>query len=228
MLLGVARGSVRSLVAAATFFTSAVITAVVVNSPPACIGGTCHTPTYPAAGPAVLLAVAAAAGAMVIHWLPKTEASRIAVRVYAGFVFGLGLLVSGMASPAKSLGFMSVTDWSRFDPSLVAVVLVGVGGNALAWLRREKGPKLVEEWSLPAGKVEWRLAVGSALFGVGWGLIGVCPGPAIVAAVRNGTNGLMWVGAFLVGQVAAGFFCRQSCGGGLVVVCGHKRPRGQG
>ncbi|KAI5846137.1 YeeE/YedE family integral membrane protein [Tricharina praecox] len=205
MLLGVARGSVRSLVATATFFASAVATAAVVSSPPACINGACYTPTYPAAGPAVLLVAGAAVGALVIRRLPKTEAARVATRVYAGFVFGLGLLVSGMASPAKTLGFMSVTNWNNFDPSLMAVALVGVGGNAIAWLRRKSSPRLVDEWTLPAGEVEWRLVVGSVLFGVGWGLVGVCPGPAVVAALRNGTSGLAWVGAFLAGQVAAGY-----------------------
>lgn len=205
MLLGVARGSVRSLVATATFFSSAVITAAVFGSPPVCVDGACYTPTYPPAGPAMPLVAAAAAGAVVIRRLPKTEASRVITRVYAGFVFGLGLLVSGMASPAKTLGLMSVTDLGRFDPSLMVVALVGVGGNAFAWLKREKSPKLVEEWTLPAGEVEWRLVVGSTLFGVGWGLVGVCPGPAVVAAVRNGTSGLVWLGAFLAGQVVAGF-----------------------
>lgn len=126
-------------------------------------------------------------------------------RVYSGFVFGLGLLISGMAAPGKTLGFMSIFDLERFDPSLLAVAVVGIGGNAIAWMRRGEGPALKEGgWVVPQGKVEWRLVVGSALFGVGWGLTGVCPGPATVAAVLNGWKGIGWVGAFLGGRRLAG------------------------
>jgi uncharacterized membrane protein YedE/YeeE len=207
MLLGVPRGSIRSLVATATFFTTAVVTAALSGSPPACEGGACYTPTYPSATAGVVAVVVSALGAWVIRQLPATETSRTIARVYSGFVFGLGLIVSGMAAPAKTLGFMSITDLDRFDPSLMFVAVIGVGGNAIVWWKRRKEGPLLKEggWDVPnSTTVDWRLVVGSAIFGVGWGLQGVCPGPAVVAAVRNGGSGLAWVGAFLAGRTLAG------------------------
>ncbi|KAF8540257.1 hypothetical protein BDD12DRAFT_834437 [Trichophaea hybrida] len=168
MLLGVARGSFRSIVATGIFSTTAVVTAYLSSSPPS---------------------------AVIIRRLPKTESSRVVARVYSGFVFGLGLLVSGMTAPEKTLGFMSVFDMDRWDPSLLAVAVVG-----------GREPKLVDGgWKVPEGRiVDWRLVVGSVLFGVGWGLTGVCPGPAAVAAVLNGWKGVGWVVAFFGGRVLAG------------------------
>ncbi|KAF8250459.1 hypothetical protein K440DRAFT_618965 [Wilcoxina mikolae CBS 423.85] len=206
MLLGVARGSFRSLVATGVFFTTAVVTAYLSSSPPSCVGGPCYTPTYPPTAFAVTTVVLAAITAVIIRGLLKKESSRVVARVYSGFVFGLGLLVSGMAAPGKTLGFMSVFEMDRWDPSLLAVAVVGVGGNAIAWMRRGRGPRLVDGgWKVPeGGSVDWRLALGSVLFGVGWGLTGVCPGPAAVAAVLNGWKGVGWVAAFLGGRVLAG------------------------
>jgi uncharacterized membrane protein YedE/YeeE len=213
MLLGVPRGSMRSLVATATFFTTAVVTAAISGSPPICEeSGACYAAEYPDATAGVVAVVVSAAGAYVIrHLLPRTETSRVITRVYSGFVFGLGLIVSGMAAPAKTLGFLSITDPSRFDPSLTLVAVVGMGGNAVAWWwnRPKDGPLLKEGggggWDLPDSTVvDWRLLVGSAVFGVGWGLLGVCPGPGVVAAVRNGGSGLAWVAAFLAGRTLAG------------------------
>ncbi|CCX08488.1 hypothetical protein FPQ18DRAFT_253291 [Pyronema domesticum] len=206
MLMGLSRGSIRSLVATATFFSAAVATAYLTDSPPSCAGGPCYTPTFPAAQGAIAVVAASAIGAWVIrNKLQVSERSRVIARGFCGFVFGLGLLISGMAAPAKTLGFMSIFDLERFDPSLMAVAIIGIGGNALAWFTREDGPKLKEgEWEVPSGEVEAKLVVGSLLFGIGWGMAGVCPGPAAVAAVLNGWKGLGWLAAFLIGQVVAG------------------------
>ncbi|KAA8908675.1 YeeE/YedE family integral membrane protein [Sphaerosporella brunnea] len=206
MLLGIPRGSIRSLAATATFFSTAVLTAALSGSPPACTDGACYTPSYPLATAGVVAVIISAIGAWVILQLPRTETSQIIARVYSGFVFGLGLIVSGMAAPAKPLGFMSVMDLQRFDPSLVFVAVVGMGGNAVAWWkRRQEGPLLKEGgWEMPGGEVNWRLIVGSAIFGVGWGLQGVCPGTGVIAAFRNGRGGLAWMAAFLTGRLLAG------------------------
>lgn len=95
----------------------------------------------------------------------------------SGVIFGLGLIVAGMANPAKVLAFLDVT--GQWDPSL-ALVMVGaiaVAAPAFLWARRRERSLLGEPLQIPAaGRVERRLLAGSALFGVGWGIAGICPG----------------------------------------------------
>jgi uncharacterized protein len=118
-----------------------------------------------------------------------------------GLVFGLGLLVSRMADPAKVLGFLDVAgDW---DPSLALVMLgaiaVGVVGFALA--RRRPKALLGGPMRLPvARQIDRRLVVGSALFGMGWGLAGFCPGPALTAVGMGEPKALLFVLAMLAGM----------------------------
>lgn len=117
----------------------------------------------------------------------------------SGLVFGLGLAVSGMMNPAKVIGFLDVAgDW---DPTLAFVMggalLVAI--PAYRFIPRRGRPVLEEEFSLPKKKpVDAPLVGGSALFGVGWGLVGFCPGPAIAAL---GT-GLLPVFAFVAAMLA--------------------------
>lgn len=229
LLLGVARGSRRSVVAAGVFSATGMLAALFAD-PPAAAPDYAPTGSSPAAPAVAVVAVAAAVAAAGWAWVQRhpslarsrgtaAVAAATATRVYAGFVFGLGLLVSGMAAPAKPLGFLSVFDRSRFDPSLLLVAVVAVGGNAVLWRRRAPQPALAvvavgggagtgtEGWgSVPRdGSVDWRLVAGSALFGVGWGLEGTCPGPGAIAAVLDGARGLGWLGAFLAGwRLAAG------------------------
>jgi uncharacterized membrane protein YedE/YeeE len=122
----------------------------------------------------------------------------------SGLVFGLGLQVSGMANPAKVLGFLTFPNWETFDPSLMLVLLFGVIPNALHWYLLNKTSKSNgkkpsprypwEKWSVPTRKdIDLRLIGGAAVFGIGWGLAGVCPGPAVVgvgAAMAEGAKGL--------------------------------------
>lgn len=101
----------------------------------------------------------------------------------SGVIFGLGLIIAGMANPAKVLAFLDIT--GRWDPSL-ALVMVGaiaVAAPAFMWARRRERRVLGEPLQIPAaGRVDRRLLVGSALFGIGWGMAGICPGPAWVLA----------------------------------------------
>lgn len=101
----------------------------------------------------------------------------------SGVIFGLGLIVAGMANPAKVLAFLDVT--GQWDPSL-ALVMVGaiaVAAPAFLWARRRERSLLGEPLQIPAaGRVDRRLLAGSALFGVGWGIAGICPGHAWVLA----------------------------------------------
>ena len=102
---------------------------------------------------------------------------RILVNLFAGTLFGLGLAISGMVNPAKVIGFLDITgDW---DPTLAFVMggalLVTIPAFRLI-LKRSR-PVLADKFELPTKKdVDGRLLAGSAIFGVGWGLAGFCPG----------------------------------------------------
>ena len=119
----------------------------------------------------------------------------------AGLVFGLGLLLSGMTNPAKVLGFLDLT--GAWDPSL-ALVMAGAIAVALAAFmlaKRRQTTWLGLPMLLPvATHIDRRLVIGSVLFGVGWGLAGICPGPALVLVVAGGTKGLIFFAAMLVGM----------------------------
>ncbi len=121
----------------------------------------------------------------------------------AGLVFGVGLLVSGMANPAKVLGFLDLA--GLWDPSL-ALVMAGaivVGLAAFTLARRRRTSWLGLPMQMPgATHIDRRLVIGSVLFGVGWGLAGICPGPALVlvgAGAANG-KGLIFAAAMLAGM----------------------------
>jgi len=119
----------------------------------------------------------------------------------AGLVFGLGLLLSGMADPAKVLGFLDLA--GRWDPSLAFVTAgaVGVGVFAFAVARRRTTSLLGAEMRLPTSRViDRRLVGGSLLFGLGWGLAGFCPGPGLVALGLGEPKGFVFVGAMLAGM----------------------------
>ena len=118
-----------------------------------------------------------------------------------GLVFGLGLAVSGMMNPAKVIGFLDVAgDW---DPTLIFVMggalLVTIPAYRVILARRR--PVLAGGFSLPTKKsLDAPLIWGSALFGVGWGLVGFCPGPA-VAAIGTGLPAVLgFVAAMIAGM----------------------------
>lgn len=118
-----------------------------------------------------------------------------------GLVFGLGLLVSRMVDPAKVLGFLDLAgDW---DPSL-ALVMVGaiaIGAVGFTLARRRPQALLGGPMRLPvARQIDRRLVVGSALFGMGWGLAGFCPGPALTALGMGQSKALLFVLAMLAGM----------------------------
>lgn len=112
----------------------------------------------------------------------------------AGLIFGLGLIVSGMVVPAKVLGFLDLA--GAWDPSLAFVMVgaIAVGLPAFAWARRAD-VKLPE-----STRIDRRLAGGSVLFGIGWGLAGLCPGPALVVAGLGDAKALGFVAAMLAGM----------------------------
>jgi len=96
-----------------------------------------------------------------------------------GFLFGWGLLVSGMVNPEKVLGFLDV--FGAWDPSLAVVMAAALAVSSAGYLLAARRPPLLaprREWSSKRA-IDRPLIVGSTLFGVGWGLVGLCPGPAI-------------------------------------------------
>lgn len=120
----------------------------------------------------------------------------------SGLVFGLGLILSGMANPAKVLGFLDLA--GAWDPSLVLVMAgaIAVGFLAFRWAKKRRRSLLGAEMKLPASRpVDRRLLIGSALFGVGWGVAGFCPGPALVALGMGEPKALVFVGAMLAGML---------------------------
>ena len=124
----------------------------------------------------------------------------------AGAIFGLGLVISGMANPAKVLGFLDLA--GNWDPTLAFVmggaILVAFPAFQLA-KRREK-PLLAERWSLPdRSDIDPRLLAGAALFGIGWGIAGFCPGPALAAIGIVPVEALIFVAAMVAGALAYRF-----------------------
>jgi len=119
----------------------------------------------------------------------------------AGLIFGAGLMVSGMSNPAKVRGFLDLA--GAWDPSLAFVMVgaIGVGLVAFAVAGRLRRTLLGAEMRLPrARQVDRRLVGGSVLFGVGWGIAGFCPGPALVALGMGEVKAVVFVAAMLVGM----------------------------
>ena len=119
----------------------------------------------------------------------------------AGLVFGLGLIVSGMANPAKVLGFLDLG--GSWDPSLAFVMggAVAVAAVAFTFARGRKQSLLGADMKLSTSRViDRRLVLGSILFGVGWGIAGFCPGPALVALGMGEVKALVYVIAMLAGM----------------------------
>ncbi|RZL00330.1 MAG: YeeE/YedE family protein [Rubrivivax sp.] len=119
----------------------------------------------------------------------------------AGLVFGLGLIVSGMANPAKVLGFLDLA--GAWDPSLMLVMAgaIGVGLVAFAVAGRRSVSLLGEEMHWPTARhIDRRLVLGSLVFGLGWGVAGFCPGPALVALGMGEAKALVFVAAMLAGM----------------------------
>jgi uncharacterized membrane protein YedE/YeeE len=119
----------------------------------------------------------------------------------AGLVFGLGLILSGMADPAKVLGFLDLA--GPWDPSLALVMAgaIAVGLVAFFVARNRTASFLGAEMKLPTARhVDRRLVAGSLLFGVGWGIAGFCPGPGLVALGMGQPKAAAFVAAMLLGM----------------------------
>ena len=125
----------------------------------------------------------------------------------AGLVFGLGLLISGMASPEKVLGFLDLA--GPWDPSLALVMggAIAVGLLGFALVRKRSTSVLGEPMQMPTRKdIDAPLVVGASLLGIGWGLAGYCPGPASVGVTAGIPSALIFTVAMLAGMIAFGWW----------------------
>ncbi len=127
----------------------------------------------------------------------------------AGTLFGAGLTVGGMTDPARVRGFLDL--FGNWDPTLAFVMGGAVLVMAIAWQvqKRVAHPLLAEGFSLPdRTDLSGRLVLGSALFGVGWGVAGLCPGPGIAALVIAPSAAAIFVIAMIAGMAIARFLER--------------------
>jgi uncharacterized membrane protein YedE/YeeE len=119
-----------------------------------------------------------------------------------GFVFGWGLLISGMVQPAKVLGFLDVL--GAWDPSLAVVMAAALTVSTLgfALTRRRRQPILATQAQWPAKTgLDRQLVAGAVLFGLGWGLVGLCPGPALENLVTLSPHVIVFVAAMAAGML---------------------------
>lgn len=118
-----------------------------------------------------------------------------------GVLFGAGLALSGMTNPARVLGFLDVA--GRWDPTLIFVLGAALVPSALAYafVRRMERPVMAEEFCIPQNRtVERQLLAGATLFGIGWGLVGLCPGPAIAGLAFGYWQTWLFAAALVAGM----------------------------
>ena len=118
-----------------------------------------------------------------------------------GFIFAIGLAISGMTQPQKIINFLNPWNW---DPSLLFVMIGAVGIHIITYplTKKRSSPLLDTKWYVPTRKdVTGRLIIGSALFGIGWGLGGFCPGPALTSLTSGDFRTILFVTAMLTGMI---------------------------
>jgi uncharacterized membrane protein YedE/YeeE len=132
--------------------------------------------------------------------------NRVLAALAAGALFGLGLVISHMSDPTVILGFLDL--FGRFDPTLLIVFASGVITAVIGYrfvLRRQR-PIFDSDFHLPTSRlIDTPLVLGSAIFGIGWGLAGYCPGPALVAVAGAVKTAFVFVPAMLAGSLLQRF-----------------------
>lgn len=132
---------------------------------------------------------------------------RLIIAILCGILFGAGMIVSDMVNPARVLAFLDVT--GAWDPSLAFVMGGALIPSGLAYLihRRMHAPMLAEEFAIPSSRqIDRPLIGGAILFGLGWGLVGLCPGPALAALTTGAWQAVVFVAAMLAGMALFHFF----------------------
>lgn len=129
---------------------------------------------------------------------------RIICSILAGIIFGAGLALSDMVNPARVLNFLDIA--GNWDPTLIFVMAGGLAVTILGYrlVFRRHGPMLSDKFNLPTAQyIDLPLVAGAALFGIGWGLAGICPGPALADLATFEPKVLLFVVAMLAGMVLA-------------------------
>ena len=133
----------------------------------------------------------------------------------AGLLFGAGVTVSGMVNPMKVLNFMDIA--GQWDPTLLFVMGAGLAVTFIGYrlvLARAK-PVFAAAFTLPSSRlIDARLVGGAALFGIGWGLTGFCPGPAIASLAFRHWQSYLFVAAMVAGMIAARYIIARPASGG--------------
>lgn len=128
--------------------------------------------------------------------------NEIVAALLCGTLFGLGLTISRMVDPAKVLGFLDVAgDW---DPTLLVVMASALGVYLVGYplVRRKNKPVLSNSFQVPTrNDINARLVLGAAMFGIGWGLVGLCPGPALANLALGASSVLVFVAAMIGGAM---------------------------
>ncbi len=127
---------------------------------------------------------------------------RLVIALVAGGIFGAGLAYSGMSDPARVQGFLDL--FGNWDPTLAFVMGGAIIPTAIAWLvhRRIEKPFADTQFSLPGTQIiDRKLAIGAVLFGAGWGISGLCPGPGLADLAINPLPALVFVAAMLAGML---------------------------
>ena len=133
----------------------------------------------------------------------------ILASLLCGFIFGIGLLISGMTQPSKVLGFLDI--FGAWDPSLAVVMAAALAVSHVGYVlsRKREQPALAPAFDFPTRTViDAPLVAGSALFGIGWGLVGLCPGPALENLATLSPKVLVFCAAMAIGMVAHDFWQR--------------------
>ncbi len=128
--------------------------------------------------------------------------NRAIIPLLSGALFGAGVCVSGMIRPSKVLAFLDFG--GNWDPSLLVVMGVAMALHIGAWrvVKSMRKPRFGDAFPAPASStIDLRLVGGAALFGVGWGISGFCPGPAILSVLSGARVSLVFVGTMAIGML---------------------------
>ncbi|KAF2447139.1 YeeE/YedE family integral membrane protein-like protein [Karstenula rhodostoma CBS 690.94] len=226
MLCGLSRLSGRSALAVAIFFPGALITHHLVHPclmTSVCMSDLpCYTARYPTqaitTSLVALTAVTVAAGRLsprIIARLSKNTKTageksddnsfaRHATELFAGLEFGLGLHITQMSNPAKVTAFLSFPRLEVWDPSMMLVMAFGILPSLFENLAKGfvNPPRFTRKYELgnkTFADTDWKLLLGAAAFGIGWGMSGTCPGPAVLRSIAQPAWGLLWMGGFWLG-----------------------------
>lgn len=133
--------------------------------------------------------------------------STLLFALFSGLIFGIGLILAGMANPAKVLAFLDLA--GLWDPSLGLVMGGAIAVGLIAFTLAKKRTKsfLGLPMNLPTSRIiDKRLIIGSLIFGIGWGLVGICPAPAFVLLGTGSLKGIVFLVAMLIGMAIFEYF----------------------